>query len=443
MARTSTRCSSRCRSRSRALGLLMIYSSSKTRLANEGLSQLYYVERQSLAIVIGVDRDGRRARDRLPAHPRHVGARVSRGAPAARSACSCVGRDHKGAQAWFQVGPLQFQPSEIAKVVRGRRDRRLLPSASRTISTRGALGGRGRARRARRWRSCSLQHDLGTMLVILVCSFAVLVVAGLKPVHIGVLVLIGVTLVGAAVVDRQGRGVSARPHRRLPRPVDRATSRRTKQTPGAVQPDRVEDRDRRRRPLGRGARSRGARPSSASCPSSTPTSSSPSVGEELGFLGGATLLGALRRCSCGGSGGSPCCRPTSSAPSLAVGVLGDVRVPGVRERRDDDGDHADHGHPAALHVVRRLGDHRLVHRHRAWSPTSTCADSAERARRLARTRAADRVRRCPGYAARRCLTCGRGSNRSWPGWRSPLATSAWSGAACGLRHEAAAGLPSS
>ena len=28
-----------------------------------------------------------------------------------------LGRNHKGAQAWFQVGPLQFQPSEIAKVV--------------------------------------------------------------------------------------------------------------------------------------------------------------------------------------------------------------------------------------------------------------------------------------------------------------------------------------
>ena len=41
-----------------------------------------------------------------------------------------------------------------------------------------------------------LQHDLGTTLVILVCSFSVLVVAGLRPVHIGVLVLIGVTLVG-------------------------------------------------------------------------------------------------------------------------------------------------------------------------------------------------------------------------------------------------------
>ena len=32
-------------------------------------------------------------------------------------------------------------------------------------------------------------------------------------------------------------------------------------------------------------------------------------------------------------------------------------------------------------------------------------------------------------ASQTCQTCGRGSNRSWPGSRSPLATSGWSGAA--------------
>ena len=56
-----------------------------------------------------------------------------------------LGRNHNGAQAWFQVGPFQFQPSEIAKVVAGRRDRGLLPSTSRR-SRRVAGRGRGRAR---------------------------------------------------------------------------------------------------------------------------------------------------------------------------------------------------------------------------------------------------------------------------------------------------------
>src|SRR5438477_319602 len=36
------------------LGLLMIYSSSRTRLKSQGLSQLYYVERQGFAILLGI-----------------------------------------------------------------------------------------------------------------------------------------------------------------------------------------------------------------------------------------------------------------------------------------------------------------------------------------------------------------------------------------------------
>src|SRR5438045_1948711 len=37
-----------------ALGLLMIYDSSRNRLAADGLSKLYYVERQGLAIGLGL-----------------------------------------------------------------------------------------------------------------------------------------------------------------------------------------------------------------------------------------------------------------------------------------------------------------------------------------------------------------------------------------------------
>ena len=57
--RTSTSCCSSLPLAISALGLLMIYDASRNRLARDGLSQLYYVERQGIAIVLGLDRDGR------------------------------------------------------------------------------------------------------------------------------------------------------------------------------------------------------------------------------------------------------------------------------------------------------------------------------------------------------------------------------------------------
>jgi rod shape determining protein RodA len=180
-----------------ALGLLMIYSSSKTRLANHGLSRLYYVERQSIAIMLGIVAMGvvlaidyRRLRDLwvliyVAVLPLLIGVLA-------------IGSRHKGAQAWFQVGPLQFQPSEITKIVaviavagycHQHRDDLDTGRLAAAIAIAGLL-----------MALVFLQHDLGTTLVILVCSFSVLVVAGLRPVHVGVLLLIGVTLIGAAVV---------------------------------------------------------------------------------------------------------------------------------------------------------------------------------------------------------------------------------------------------
>src|SRR5438477_351932 len=45
------------------------------------------------------------------------------------------------------------------------------------------------------------QNDLGTTLVMAVCVIAMLVVAGLKPLHVVVLALVGATLVGALIVS--------------------------------------------------------------------------------------------------------------------------------------------------------------------------------------------------------------------------------------------------
>ncbi len=180
-----------------ALGLLMIYDASRAETANGGLSRLYYVERQGVAVVIGTVAmlliatvDYRRIRDSWPliyaaTIPLLLGVLV-------------LGRAHGGAQAWYQVGPLQFQPSEVAKVAlvvaiagychqhRGDLDAWRLAVAIALAGTVMAI--------------VYAQHDLGTTLVIMVCAGAVLVIAGLKPVHIVVLLALAATLVGAAVV---------------------------------------------------------------------------------------------------------------------------------------------------------------------------------------------------------------------------------------------------
>src|SRR4051794_37823627 len=180
-----------------ALGLLMIFDASRHETAVGGLSRFYYVERQSVAVFIGLIAMGvtmaidyRRIRDAWPlvylaVLPLLAGVVV-------------LGRNHGGAQAWFQIGPFQFQPSEIAKIAV------VVAIAGYCHQHRGDLDA---------WRVAVAvglaglvmaivyaQHDLGTMLVIMVCAAAVLVIAGLKPVHIVVLLLLAASLVGAAVV---------------------------------------------------------------------------------------------------------------------------------------------------------------------------------------------------------------------------------------------------
>jgi rod shape determining protein RodA len=179
------------------LGLLMIFDASHAETARAGLSRLYYVERQGAALAVGLVAmvavmaiDYRRIRDAWPL--------VYLGMLPLLAGVVVLGRNHGGAQAWFQVGPFQFQPSEVAKVAL------VVAIAGYCHQHRGDLDA---------WRVAVAiglagvvmaivyaQHDLGTMLVIMVCAAAVLVIAGLKPVHIVVLLLLAASLVGAAVV---------------------------------------------------------------------------------------------------------------------------------------------------------------------------------------------------------------------------------------------------
>jgi rod shape determining protein RodA len=186
-----------------ALGILMIYSSTRSRLTLEHINRFYYVERQGLALGIGLvamvvamSIDYRKLRDLYPVLYLAVLPLLL--------AVRFVGTGRNSTTAWFQLGPLQFQPSEIAKIVL------VVALAGYCHQHRGDLDA---------WRLAitlciaaipmalvMLQNDLGTMLVMCVIVAAVVVVAGIRPLHIATVFLVVATLVGALVVTGKFNG---------------------------------------------------------------------------------------------------------------------------------------------------------------------------------------------------------------------------------------------
>ncbi len=173
-----------------AIGLVMIYSSTRLHYGT------YYVERQAIAIVIGVIGmfvvmaiDYRRFREFWPLVyaamlPLLLGVLV-------------LGASRKGAQAWFQLGPMQFEPSEIAKVAV------VVGIAGYCHQHRGDLDA---------WRVAIavglaavpiglvlLQNDLGSAFVIAVAAVAILLVSGISGRHMVVLLMLALSGVVAAV----------------------------------------------------------------------------------------------------------------------------------------------------------------------------------------------------------------------------------------------------
>ena len=186
-----------------ALGLLMIYSSTRSRLTLEHVNRFYYVERQGLALAIGLVAmfvamfvDYRKLRDLFPL--------LYIGMLPVLLAVRFVGTGRNDTTAWFQLGPLQFQPSEIAKVVL------IIALAGFCVQHQGDLDA---------WRLAlalalaavpmalvMLQNDLGTMLVMCVVVAAVVLVAGIRPLHIATVFLVVATVVGGLVVTGKFSG---------------------------------------------------------------------------------------------------------------------------------------------------------------------------------------------------------------------------------------------
>ncbi len=178
------------------LGLLMIYSATHTRLEQDGGDPLNFVKRQAVAIVLGIIAmaimtviDYRRLRElALFGYAATVVMLV---------AVLAIGVQVKGAQARFDIGPIQLQPGELAKLFvilvlagycslhRGDLDlRRLLVALVIAGIPIGLI---------------MLQPDLGTDLVLMFIVFTMLAVAGIRGRHLVILLLLSATVAIAAV----------------------------------------------------------------------------------------------------------------------------------------------------------------------------------------------------------------------------------------------------
>ncbi len=101
-----------------AFGVLMVYSATKDSMVQQGLSQYYYLERQALYVVLGVAVmilvamvDYRRISSL--AYLFYGGLIVG----LVGVYIPHIGKTALGAQRWYQLGPFQLQPSEFASIV--------------------------------------------------------------------------------------------------------------------------------------------------------------------------------------------------------------------------------------------------------------------------------------------------------------------------------------
>jgi rod shape determining protein RodA len=264
------------------LGVLMIYSATRERLAAGGIDELYFVKRQGAAVAVGLVLMGvilaidyRKLRDySMFAY----GATVL----VLLLVLSPIGSSTRGAQAWFDLpGGFQFQPSEFAK-----------------FGIIVALAGYANAHRGEMdsWRMTMtiglavvpivlvmLQPDFGSAMVLGLIVIALLAIAGASIRHLLVLAALALTFLAAIVnvgmleqyqVDRLtsfvGQGSDTR-----------NTTYNTDQSEIAIKNGGFDGQG-----FGNGSQTAGG-----FVPEQHTDFIFTAVGEEFGFLGGATLLG--------------------------------------------------------------------------------------------------------------------------------------------------------
>ena len=264
-----------------ALGILMIYSSTRERLRLEGVDELYFVKRQGAAILVGVAVmalliaiDYRRLRDfSVIAYVATVVGLLA--------VLSPLGENARGSQGWFQLpSGFQLQPSELAK-----------------FGIIVALAGYANAHRGEMdpWRLTvtiglaivpiglvMVQPDFGTGMALGLVVIALLAVAGASLKHLLVLALLAVSFVAAVV----NLGVLQRYQ------IDRLTSFVSQ---GSDTRNTTYNTDQSKNAIGNGGVTgrgfgNGSQTAGGFVPEQHTDFIFTAVGEEFGFLGAAALL---------------------------------------------------------------------------------------------------------------------------------------------------------
>ena len=174
-----------------AFGCLMVYTATRDSLQSAGYSPTLYVKKQVIFMIIGVVLmvgvaaiDYRRLRDwALLIYGFCLLTLV---------AVYVVGHKSKGAQAWFQVGSYQLEPSEFAKIGL------ILALAAYCASAKGRLTGRGLLMLLVMFGVPFLliykQPDLGTALVLAAVLVAMILIGGASGRHMALLGALTVVL---------------------------------------------------------------------------------------------------------------------------------------------------------------------------------------------------------------------------------------------------------
>jgi len=181
-----------------AMGCVMVFSATRGR--NPSDFDTYFVRRQVLFVAIGFVAmlvtsffDYRRYRDLVPVAYGGVLLLLL-------GVITGLGSEKKGAQAWYQLGPFQLQPSELAKVVVIVALAAAIAHFNQEIDARRlgvllAIAGVPMA-------LIMLQPDLGTTLVFVAIGMGMFLIGGVQVRHIAALTVAG--LFGVVIVLNSG-----------------------------------------------------------------------------------------------------------------------------------------------------------------------------------------------------------------------------------------------